>query len=64
MTINAIAGAKNVSNQSNMRNPKKNISSTGSTNALGLKSTTGEAKRRRSDGQNVATRPNPKIAQD
>jgi hypothetical protein len=46
MTINAIAGAKNVSNQSDLRNPKKKISNTGSTNALMLKSMTGESKRR------------------
>jgi hypothetical protein len=63
MTINAINGAKNGSNQSDMRNPvKKSITGVGSTstNNLGLKSTTGESKRRRSDGQNIGTRPNPK----
>jgi hypothetical protein len=64
MTINAIAGSKNIINQSDMRNPiKKQITTGGSTSNLGLKSTTGESKRRRSDGNTMNTfgsRTNPK----
>lgn len=67
MTINAIAGSKNITNQSDMRNPKLNQMTAGSTSNLGLKSTTGDSKRRRSDGNTMGTigsRTNPKSQQD